>query len=52
MEYNLPSELVKDLNFGKEAKAKVITGVNKLAQAVKSTLGASGKCVLYDDGRG
>ena len=52
MEYNLPSELVKDLNFGKEAKAKVITGVNKLAQAVKSTLGASGKCVIYEDGRG
>jgi chaperonin GroEL len=52
MEYNLPSELVKDLAFGGEAKDKVITGVNKLAQAVKSTLGASGKCVIYEDGRG
>ena len=52
MEYNLPSELVKDLSFGDNAKAKVITGVNKLAQAVKSTLGASGKCVIYEDGRG
>jgi len=52
MEYNLPSELVKDLNFGGEAKDRVITGVNKLAQAVKSTLGASGKCVIYEDGRG
>ena len=52
MEYNLPSELVKDLSFGEDAKAKVITGVNKLAQAVKSTLGASGKCVIYEDGRG
>ena len=52
MEYNLPSELVKNLDFGKEAKEKVITGVNKLAQAVKSTLGASGKCVIYEDGRG
>ena len=52
MEYNLPSELVKDLAFGDEAKSKVITGVNKLAQAVKSTLGASGKCVIYEDGRG
>ena len=52
MEYNLPSELVKDLNFGKDAKTKIITGVNKLAQAVKSTLGASGKCVIYEDGRG
>ena len=52
MEYNLPSELVKNLDFGLEAKDKVITGINKLAQAVKSTLGASGKCVIYEDGRG
>jgi chaperonin GroEL len=52
MEYNLPSDLVKNLNFGGEAKEKVITGVNKLARAVKSTLGASGKCVVYEDGRG
>ena len=52
MEYNLPSELVKNLDFGNEAKSKVIAGVQKLAQAVKSTLGASGKCVVYEDGRG
>jgi len=52
MEYNLPSELVKNLSFGSDAKAKVITGVNKLAQAVKSTLGASGRCVIYEDSRG
>ena len=52
MEYNLPSEIVKDLNFGENAKNKVIAGVDKLAQAVKSTLGACGKCVIYEDGRG
>mgnify|MGYP003110636736 FL=1 len=52
MEYNLPSSLVKNLDFGGEAKDRVIKGVNKLAQAVKSTLGASGKCVIYEDGRG
>jgi len=52
MEYNLPSEIVKDLNFGDNAKQKIIAGVSKLAQAVKSTLGASGKCVIYEDGRG
>ena len=52
MEYNLPSEIVKDLNFGNDAKTKIIAGVSKLAQAVKSTLGASGKCVIYEDGRG
>jgi len=52
MEYNLPSEIVKDLNFGDNAKNKIIAGVNKLAKAVKSTLGASGKCVIYEDARG
>ena len=52
MEYNLPSEFVKDLNFGEEAKNNIIAGVEKLAKAVKSTLGASGKCVIYEDGRG
>ena len=52
MEYNQPSEIVKDLNFGNTAKSKVIAGVEKLAQAVKSTLGASGKCVIYEDARG
>jgi chaperonin GroEL len=52
MEYNLPSELIKQLDFGQTAKQKVIAGVTKLAQAVKSTLGASGKCVIYEDARG
>ena len=52
MEYNQPSELIKDLNFGKDAKSKIINGVDKLARAVKSTLGASGKCVIYEDARG
>ena len=52
MEYNLPSEIVKDLNFGDQAKDKIIKGVDKLAQAVKSTLGASGQCVIYEDARG
>ena len=52
MEYNQPSLIVKDLNFGKDAKGKVIIGVDKLAAAVKSTLGASGKCVIYEDARG
>jgi chaperonin GroEL len=52
MEYNLPSEIVKDLNFGDSAKQRIIKGVDKLAQAVKSTLGASGQCVIYEDARG
>ena len=52
MEYNQPSEIVKDVNFGDNAKNKVIAGVEKLAKAVKSTLGASGKCVIYEDAMG
>jgi chaperonin GroEL len=52
MEYNLPSEIVKDLTFGDSAKSRVTAGVEKLAKAVKSTLGASGKCVIYEDARG
>ena len=52
MEHNQPSVLIKKLNFGEDAKDKIITGVDKLAKAVKSTLGASGKCVIYEDARG
>ena len=52
MEYNLPSEIVKDLNFGDDAKKRIINGVEKLAKAVSSTLGASGKCVIYEDAMG
>jgi chaperonin GroEL len=52
MEYNQPSEIVKDVNFGEIANKKVVAGVEKLAKAVKSTLGASGKCVIYEDARG
>ena len=52
MEYNQPSEIVKDLSFGDSGKNRIYAGVNKLAEAVKSTLGASGKCVIYEDARG
>ena len=43
MEYNQPSLIVKDLNFSNQGKSKIISGVDQLAHAVKSTLGASGK---------
>jgi len=52
MEYTNPSEIVKDVSFGDLANNKIIAGVEKLAKAVKSTLGASGKCVIYEDARG
>jgi len=52
MEFNNPSEIVKDLTFGVNARGKVMKGVDKLANAVESTLGASGKCVIYEDAMG
>ena len=52
MEYNHTSEIVKDVNFGSQAKNKIVTGVEKLAKAVKSTLGADGKGVIDEDDRG
>lgn len=52
MEFNSPSLIVKDITSGEEGRAKIMTGVDKLANAVKSTLGASGKCVIYEDDRG
>jgi len=44
--------IVKDLNFGIEAKSKVFDGIEKLTKAVSSTLGASGKCVILEDQNG
>ena len=52
MEFNLPSQIVKNLSFGNEGRDKIMSGVDKLASAVKSTLGASGKCVIYEDAMG
>jgi chaperonin GroEL len=52
MEYNNPSEIVKNLSFGTDARTKIMAGVDKLTKAVKSTLGASGKCVIYEDALG
>ena len=45
-------KLVKELAFGDNARSKVLAGVNKLTQAVGSTLGASGKCVILEDQNG
>jgi chaperonin GroEL len=44
--------IVKNLSFGKEASDKVFAGIEKLAKAVGSTLGAGGNCVLLEDGSG
>ena len=44
--------IVKNLNFGEKAQDQVFEGIDKLTQAVSSTLGASGKCVLLEDDQG
>ena len=44
--------IVKNLNFGQQAQSQVFKGIDKLTQAVSSTLGASGKCVLLEDDKG
>ena len=44
--------IVKNLNFGSDAREEVFKGITKLTQAVSSTLGASGKCVLLEDAAG
>ena len=44
--------IVKNLNFGDNAREQVFKGITKLTQAVSSTLGASGKCVLFEDATG
>ena len=45
-------KLVKNLTFGDTARSQVLTGVEKLTNAVGSTLGASGKCVIMEDSNG
>ena len=45
-------KLVKNLAFGDIARSQILTGVEKLTNAVGSTLGASGKCVILEDGNG
>jgi len=45
-------KLVKNLAFGDGARSQILTGVEKLTNAVGSTLGASGKCVILEDTNG
>lgn len=44
--------IVKNLNFGTEARNQVFKGIEKLTKAVSSTLGASGRCVMLEDHTG
>jgi len=40
--------MAKDIQFGEDARAQMMTGVNKLADAVKVTLGPKGRNVVLD----
>ena len=44
--------IVKNLNFGDDARNQIFKGIEKLTKAVSSTLGASGKCVILEDAGG
>ena len=48
----MSNAIVKNLNFGSDARDNVFAGITKLTQAVSSTLGASGKCVMLEDSTG
>lgn len=38
--------MTKQVLFGKESRAKILEGVQKITKAVRVTMGANGKCVL------
>jgi chaperonin GroEL len=44
--------MAKQLLYGKEAREEMLTGVDKLANAVKITLGPKGRNVVLDKGYG
>jgi len=48
----MSDKIVKNLNFGDDAKIKIFEGINKLTKAVGSTLGPSGQCVILEDSNG
>ena len=48
----MSNAIVKNLNFGDKAREEIFKGITKLTDAVSSTLGASGKCVILEDAAG
>lgn len=44
--------LPKDIRYGTDARERIMSGANKLANAVKTTLGPRGRNVMIDQGRG
>src|SRR3546814_6366762 len=48
----LPILAAKEIRFGEDARAKMVRGVNTLANAVKATLGPKGRNVVLDKSYG
>jgi chaperonin GroEL len=46
------NQIVKEFNFGKKGKDKIFSGIETLTNAVASTLGAGGDCVIFEDAQG
>ena len=44
--------MAKDINYGEDARSKLLAGVNKLADTVKVTLGPKGRNVVLDKSYG
>src|SRR3989344_680321 len=44
--------MAKDIKYSAEAREKLISGINAIAQAVKVTLGPKGRSVVIDRGYG
>ena len=52
MEFNNPSLTIKEITRGQTGRDALMAGINELADTVKSTLGAAGRTVIYQDGQG
>ena len=46
------NQIVKEFHFGTEGKEKLFKGIDTLAGAVASTLGAGGETVIFEDNAG
>ena len=46
------NQIVKEFSFGDEGRKKVFKGIEILTEAVASTLGGGGECVIFEDAHG
>lgn len=46
------NQIVKQFSFGNKGREKVFKGIETLTEAVASTLGGGGECVIFEDAQG